>query len=387
MTTLTALEPLLITGCGVASPAGLGLDALAGAVNHGPAEPSTSRYEEAPAPAGQATSSGIPEDAPPILMLAVPDLKVAEHLGTKGIGHLDRTTLLALVACKGALAALTPGLPEADRAMTGVVIGTSTGSIRSSSEFSRDTLVQARPYLVRANLFPNSVMNCCAGQVAIFNGLRGVNATLAGGHLSSLAAFRYAHNAIACGHVERALVGGVEELSAQSAWGWHLTRALTPGTAVGEGCAVFVVESRRSAAQAGRAPLAEILACELGSSGAPDPRHGVSIALTDCIERALRRSGLSAQDIGEVALGAAGQRGLRSLERRAVLTALGALPPQAPLVPVVGETFSASGALQVAALLSRWRRQSGTGAAALVTSVGHDGNVGCLIIRQPVTDI
>jgi 3-oxoacyl-[acyl-carrier-protein] synthase II len=387
MTILTAIEPLLITGCDVISPAGFGLDALADAVNDAPGKPSISLYEEAASTAARATSSGIPEDGPPIPMLAVPDLDVAERLGAKGTGHLDRTTLLALIACKGALAALTPGLAEADRAATGVVIGTSTGSIRSSSEFSRDTLVQARPYLVRANLFPNSVMNCCAGQVAIFNGLRGVNATLAGGRLSSLAAFRYARNAITGAHVERALVGGVEELSAQSAWGWHLTRALTPGTAVGEGCAIFVVESRRSAAQSGRSPLAEILACELGSAGRPDPRHGVSVALTNCIERALRRSGLSAQDIGEVCLGAAGQRGVRGLERRAVCAALGALPPQAPLVPAVGETFSACGALQVAAVLSRWRHQTVTGPAALVTAIGHDGNVGCLVIRPPATDL
>jgi 3-oxoacyl-[acyl-carrier-protein] synthase II len=375
MTTMIALEPLQITGCGVASPAGFGLAALADAMR---AEPSADR------PDGRTPDTGIPDDAPPIPMLAVPDLRIAETLGTKGVGHLDRTTLLALIACRGALAGLD--LAETDRAGTGVVIGTSTGSIRSSSEFSRDTLVQAKPYLVRANLFPNSVMNCAAGQVAIFNALRGVNATLAGGHLSSLAAFRYAHNAIARGHVERALVGGVEELSAQSAWAWSLTRALAPGTAVGEGCAVFMVESRESAAQAGRTPLAEILACEVASAGTPEHGYGSSAVLTGCIERALRRAGVAAGDVRQVALGAAGQLGLRGLERRGVRAALGGVPATSQVVPAVGETFSASGALQVAGLLARWRREPLLDGVALVTSVGHDGNAGCLVLRPPSPD-
>ncbi|GAA0459384.1 3-oxoacyl-ACP synthase [Paractinoplanes deccanensis] len=369
LATRTVVEPLMITGCGVVSAAGIGLDALADAIGAGRAD--------------QPAASAFPEDAPPIPLAAVPDLKVAEHLGAKGTRHLDRTTLLALVACNRALAGLVPALPEPDRARTGVAIGTSTGSIRSSSEFSRETLVQALPYLVRANLFPNSVMNCCAARIAIVNGIRGVNATLAGGQLSSLAALRYARNVIDRGHADRVLAGGVEELSAQSAWAWHLARGLSPGTAVGEGCAVFVAESRRAADRAGRPVLAEVLACEVRSTGGDDPRHQLSTALAGCVERALRRSGVGPDDVREVAPGATGQRGLRALERRGVRAVVGGRPGEVRVAPVLGETFSAGGALQLAALIAGWRRRPPAGGVALVTSVGHDGTAGCLVVRPP----
>ena len=188
MTTMTAVAPLVITGCGVVSPAGIGLPALAAAASG--------------AEIGEPDLETIGGEFPPMPLAATPDLRVEEYLGRKGVRSLDRTTRLALVACNRALAGLGTPLAAHDRARTGVVIGTSTGSIRSSSEFSRDTLVQEKPYLVLANLFPNSVMNCCAGQIAIWNSLRGVNATIAGGRVSGLAAVRYARNAIAQGHVD-----------------------------------------------------------------------------------------------------------------------------------------------------------------------------------------
>jgi 3-oxoacyl-[acyl-carrier-protein] synthase II len=368
---VTAIQPLMITGCGVVSPAGIGLAALGTGACH-----------------QRADLAAIAEDLPPIQLSAVPDLTVEKYLGSKGVRHLDRTTKLALIACNRALAGLAHPLADEHRDRTGVMIGTSTGSIRSSSEFCRDTLVHDKPYLVRANLFPNSVMNCCASQIAIWNSLRGVNATLAGGRVASLAAIRYARNVITAGHVDRALVGGVEELSAQSAWAWHLSAKLAPNASLGEGCAVFVVETPQAATAAGRPPLAELLACEFGSGGAADERTSLTAGLAKCIERALRRSGVGAHEITTVSLGATGQRGLERIEERGVEAALGVLPlRQIRVASVIGETFSASGALQIAGLLAVWRADPTAGGVALVTSVGHDGNVGCLVVRRAADDV
>src|SRR5262249_35298883 len=145
---------------------------------------------------------------------------------------------------------------------------------------------------------------------------RGVNATIAGGRQSSLAAVRYARNAIVGGHVDRALVGGVEELSAQSAWAWHLTGSLLPGASVGEGCAMFVVETPGGAERAGREPMAELLACEVGSAGAVRGSRAADLAA--CVRRALDRSGVSTSDVTTVSLGAAAQAGLARIEERGV---------------------------------------------------------------------
>jgi 3-oxoacyl-[acyl-carrier-protein] synthase II len=375
----TAVGPLVITGCGVVSPAGTGLDALADATSGA----RRMRSHQA----GHAVHG----EFPPVSLAATPDLQVTEQLGRKGVRSLDRTTQLALMACSHALTGLSTVLTDHDRARTGVVMGTSTGSIRSSSEFTRETLVREKPYLVRANLFPNSVMNCCASQIAIWNSVRGVNATIAGGRLSSLAAVRYARNAITQGHIDRALVGGVEELCPQSAWAWYLSGALALGMAVGEGCAVFVVETPAAAAAAGRTPMAEILGCETATPGAVVSRRGLIAGLAACTERALRRSGVRPADVGTVSLSAAGPAGMARTEEDGVRAALGGLPGrQLRPAKLLGETFSASGALQMATLLAVWRNAggtgeghgSGTGEVALVTSVGQDGNVGCLVMRK-----
>jgi 3-oxoacyl-[acyl-carrier-protein] synthase II len=380
MTTMTAVTPLVITSCGVVSSAGLGLDAIGSALD--PA----AGFHGGPA-AEWRESAQVPGEFPPVPLAAVAGFAAEDHLGRKGVRSLDRTTQLALTACHRALASPGVSLTDGDRASTGVVIGTSTGSIRSSSEFSRETLVQDKPYLVRANLFPNTVMNCCASQVAIWNSLRGVNATIAGGRLSGLAAVRYARNAITQRHVDRALVGGVEELCPQSAWAWYLSGALAADVAIGEAAAVFFVETADGAATGGRPVLAELLACETGTPGSSVRGGGLAGSLAALVERVLARSGVPAEAVTLASLGSAGLRGLARAEESGVRAALGRAPArQVTTTSLLGETFSASAALQIACVLAAWRADPDPGpAVALVTSLGHDGGVGCLVMRKPGT--
>ncbi|MER5463029.1 beta-ketoacyl synthase N-terminal-like domain-containing protein [Streptomyces sp. NPDC002668] len=362
------LKPLTITSTGVLSAAGLGLPALAEALN-------TGILPDTPPPPPD------PGDYPEIPLSPVPDPDFALHLGRKGLRNLDRTTKLGLVACRQALHAHDAPAESG----TGVVIGTSTGSVRSSAEFCRDTLVHERPYLVNAAAFPNTVMNCCAGQIAIRNSLRGVNATVAGGQLSSLFAFRYARNALVQGQAAKLLVGAVEELSPQTAWGWQHAGRLLPETRVGEGAAVFVVSADAAAPDQGPATAqADLLACEVAYYGAPAQRGRWVQGLTDVIVRALSRSRVRAQEVSAVAPGVSRHTGLRHVELRALAAVLGSLPErQIRVADVLGELFSASGALQLAALLAVWQAEPSTSRrTGLVTSMGPDGNMGCLVVRE-----
>ncbi|MGW4164016.1 beta-ketoacyl synthase N-terminal-like domain-containing protein [Streptomyces sp. NPDC004788] len=385
---LPRVRPLAVTAHGVVSPAGLGLDALAEALRGD----RTACADAAQLPLGEAQDDGLPGE-----VRVVPDFRIADHVGRKGTRHLDRTTALGLAA----VAVLRSGSADpvdarpgdagpADGAgnhpewtTTGVVVGSTSGSVRSSSEFARDTHVQERPYLVNAAAFPNTVMNSVTGQMAIWHGLRGINATLSGGTTASLNAFRYARNALDRGHAERLVVGGVEELCPQTVWGWHATGGLTGGVPVGEGCAVFAVRDAEAARAAGAPVLAELLACE--TAFVPEgARPGPARALADCIGRALERSGVDAGDVALVSLGATGLTALEEVELRAVRTALGARPvPTVRVKDVTGEAYSADGALQLAAVLAHWQgEEAGPGRIALVTSVGHDGNVACLVVRD-----
>ncbi|THA29727.1 beta-ketoacyl synthase N-terminal-like domain-containing protein [Streptomyces sp. A1547] len=356
---------LAVTAVGVATPAGLDPVELARAVLAGRQ--------------GSADTEGLGDEAlPPRGARVVPELQnaFAEHIGRKGNRHLDRTTRLGLLACQFALEGHTG--PVGPR--TGVVLGTSTGSIRSSSEYSMETLRQDRPYLVNPSLFPNTVMNCAAGQIAIRHGLKGVNATLAGGHLAGVQALRYARNALRQGHADRLLVGGVEEYCAQSAWGWHRSGALGIDAPVGEGAAFLMIEPAAAVHAAGRRGLARILACETAFAGG----RGLGDALAAVIGAALVRSGKDPAEVQAVSLGSTGQRGLELVEQRAVRAALGGRLPQRVIrvKDTVGECFSSGGALQIAALLGAWQDQgaAAAGETAVVTAVSQEGQVGCVVL-------
>ncbi|MEE2048008.1 hypothetical protein Q7689_32245, partial [Nocardiopsis tropica] len=63
--------------------------------------------------------------------------------------------------------------------------------------------------------------------------------------------------------------------------------------------------------------------------------------------------------------------------------ALGGVPPVRDVTRAVGQCYSAAGAMQVAGLLAAWRGDpSDRPRLALVTAVGHDGNIGALVLRE-----
>lgn len=363
------VEPLPVISCGLISSAGHNLDEIAGTGS-----------SVSPAPPAEPGPDGDEGDWPPISFHHA-RLDITGELGTKGTRTLDRVTALGLVACKRALAPIGD-LEDEQRRVTGVVLGTSTGSIRSSSEYSRQTYVQAKPYLVNPSLFPNSVMNCCAGQIAIWHRLRAVNATLAAGRLSSLQAFRYARNALARGHARRLLVGGVEELCPQSAWAWHHGGCLAVDACLGEGSALFVLEAP-GRSRPDRATLGAIAASEVRCPGG---RARTSEELAGCIRRALARSGVRPDQVRIVVTDGHSLPALDRLERQGIRGALAASSAQViDATAIFGECYSANAAFQLATLFAEWaRRGPAADEAGLITTVGDDGSSGCLVVLPPL---
>ena len=141
------------------------------------------------------------------------DFDPVERLGRKGIKILDRVTCLALAACGEALTQAGLPAPESSTDRFGVVSATTNASLKSVTGYSRATLVEARPYLVNAMLFPNTVMNCAAGQAAIRFGLRGPNATIAGADLAGIQALHYARNLARRDYLDHVMVFGAEEMT------------------------------------------------------------------------------------------------------------------------------------------------------------------------------
>ncbi len=290
-----------------------------------------------------------------------------------------------MVACGLALKDSRLDVSDANRDRVGIAIGTSTGSAKSASDYTRETLVQERPYLVNPLLFPNTILNCPAAQAAIWYSLKGVNATISGGQLTSLMALRYGTTVIRQGYADVLLVGAVEEFTPHTAWGFHHAGLLrNTDTLVGEGCVVFVVEEPANAIAAGRRPLAQILACEMAVYGELGHDAEVPRGLARCIQRALRRAGVAPGEVWAVAGCSTGDPVLDEVEQEGLALALHHMPPERINVKQqVGECYSAAGAFQLAALLSAFRTTAnGAERCGLVTSIGHTGAVGCALVKE-----
>ena len=364
MSASTGRPALAVTGWSAVSPIGTGAGEFSASV----------REERG----GGTDVSGMFEEAMPFERAhTVPGFRAADHLGRKGTRHLDRSTALAVVATRLALDETDAAVDGEGDGRVGIVLGTTAGSVRTTSDFSRDTLVQERPYLVNPVMFPGATINCPAGRSAIWHGLRGVNATVAGGQLSGINVLRYSANLIAGGHADVLLAGAVEEFSPHTAWSHH-ARIGEYGVPVGEGSAVFAVEDAERVREQGRSPQAEVLSTTVGSGPAGD----TATTLAVCVKRALRQAGVPADQVWGAATGEHGVAGLDDAEDQGLRAALGDGPVRIRVKRLVGECGSASGPFQLAALLARHRADPELeGRVSVLTSVSPEGAVGAAVVR------
>jgi 3-oxoacyl-[acyl-carrier-protein] synthase II len=307
-------------------------------------------------------------------------------VGTKGTRVLDRMTLLVIATASMVLDE-DPATPGDERAAAGLVLGTSTGSIASITDFTRDTFVRDRPYLVDPAAFPNTVINGPAGRTAVWHGLRGLNSTVSAGRITALTALRYASRMIRRGYAETLLVGAVEEYSTVVARTAGPLADAGAGTAtpLGEGCVVFRVDSARSAAALGRAPLAELVDFEFGVAEPDGGPADQGERLAGGIRKVLRRRAVDAADLWLVSMAQAGGDRLDAAEAAAVDTALGgaAGPRRVVAARQVGNTFSALAGFQLAAVLAMGGQATGRlGRTSLITSLGADGAFACALVRS-----
>jgi 3-oxoacyl-[acyl-carrier-protein] synthase II len=308
---------------------------------------------------------------------ALVDFDVRAELGRKGTSFLDRGTSMAVVAVRQALADAGVVVDDACRRQIGVVLGTTVGSLKSTSDYSRETLEQDPPYLVNPVLFPNTVMNRAAGQVAIWFGLKGVNATIAGGPMAFLHVLRYTRNALRQGQANLILAGAVEEFSPHTAW--LAAGGRPPAVPVGEGAVFFAVE--RGDARPDRAEV-EVLSVVTGFS--PDATAGSATAvLRRCLLRALAQAGVSAPEVGLVVSGETAGPGGNRVEDAAVAAVFaGSAIERLDTAPVFGDCQAASTALALAAVHARHRADAARdGQIAVVTAHTAAGGVGAAVVR------
>ncbi|MFA5142869.1 MAG: beta-ketoacyl-[acyl-carrier-protein] synthase family protein [Candidatus Omnitrophota bacterium] len=294
-----------------------------------------------------------------------------EFLGAKGLRTFDRATRLVLSAAKLALddAGLNVPLDEEVSARTGVSLGSTLGSVRSISEFDKEGL-RSGPRSVNPALFPNTVINAPASQVSIRFNIKGFNATISTGFSAGLDAIDYAANFIKLYDYDIVLAGGIEELCEQTFLGFHKIGHLAGsrdgkaeidcpfdkrrnGIILGEGACILILEEAGRAMDRGAKIYAEVLG--YGTSFDPESRNiysprakGASRAISLALEDARLASG----DIDYVSATANSTLDCDVMETRAIEAVFGDKAKAVPVSAIksmTGDTFSAGGAMNVAA--------------------------------------
>jgi act minimal PKS chain-length factor (CLF/KS beta) len=324
---------VVVTGVGVVSALGLGVDAFWTALVAG--------------------RTGI---APVTRFVAPPGALGAEvrGLAVRDVGHapasrrMDRTSLLALAACRLALA--DAGEPR-DGVPTGLALGSALGNLGETTLFLDRLLARGQGH---ALVFPNLVLNAPLSYASIELAITGPSAVVTEQEASGEAAIAWGARQVAEGAVERCIAGAADELDPilfevlhdAGALGAGAPRPLDPlaaGAALGEGAAALVLEPAFVAAARGARVYARLV--PPAGFGVPAPVHGWP---RDAAPLASRLAPLVA-DVDAVFAAASGRPALDAYEAAALARALG--PHRVAVTATRGAVgdFGAAGALAVAA--------------------------------------
>ncbi|MFE7133816.1 beta-ketoacyl synthase N-terminal-like domain-containing protein [Streptomyces sp. NPDC057638] len=348
-TTLTTAtdEPVVITGVGVLLAAGTSGERLWESYHRPPT------LAGAPGPGAP---GGVPFPPAPDGPRFAPVEFDPDRLTTpRERRRMDRLGQLAVGVARDALA--DARLTAGDG--VGVVLGTCLGPLRSLGEFLLPVLADG-PSAAAPALFPNTVCNAAAGQIARVVGARGPTSTVTAGHAAGASALAVAHDLLRTGRADAVVCPAVDELppwvrSAYRAlplFGGRSGRACT----LAEGGAALVLE-RESAA---RARGARILGRLAGYGSASD---ALGIGRWDrdgrgaerAMRAALRDAGAAPGDLTAVWAGATGVDLADRAEERALRRLAPPCPVERPL-RVLGEPVGAGAVVSAVLAVTGWRR-------------------------------
>lgn len=393
---------LVITKVSSITTLGIGFDALAGGLVEKPVLSSVKSFE-------------FHEFESEIPCFRINDFDPVAILGKKGLRTKD-------LATKILLATLELGFKErleneTEDTKPGIVVGTAFGSIQSIGDFLSDSIVNG-VNAVNPMAFANTVINSPTGNANIRYNDKTLSSTISTGFNSGMDALIYTCDYIRSGHLPAIVAGGLEEISYYTLLGMERSGVLSQsgiakpfaedadGITMGEGCALFLVETEESAKAHDASVIAEIA----GYCSAFDPGDGKAGFNPDgevaryTIEQALKTSDIDAAAIDFIASGGNGLLSGDTMES-SVITSVFGDTPVAAYKAKTGECYGASTSLSLACAISDMKnnRISPTGLSynvqnginlvseakenvqseyALVTSFSYEGNCAALVVKN-----
>jgi nodulation protein E len=292
---------------------------------------------------------------------SVRDWRAEERFSPRELLLYDRATQFAVAA--GAEAMAGAGLERAaiPDARAGVILGTAGGGLQSAEESYRAVFEAGRDR-VHPFTVPRLMHNAAASALSIRWGLGGPSFTVASACASSNHAIGLAFQMIRAGAADLMLAGGAEAmLSFGGIKAWEGLRVLSPdgcrpfcatrsGMVMGEGAAVFVLETREGALARGAPVLAEIAGFGMTSDAAdmvvPKPEGAVA-----AMRAALDDAGLSSRGIDHINAHGTGTAANDRSEAAAINAVFETCPPVTSTKSLHGHCIGAAGAVELVACI------------------------------------
>jgi nodulation protein E len=316
------MRRVVITGMGAVTPLGHGAPATWAALREGRSAigPITTLPREA-------LRFGIAAE--------VRDFDPLAHFDEKRLILLDRVSQLALVAAREAIAQSgiqfdRDGLGE----NTAVVIGTGIGGENTNDEASRRMYAENNPRLHPLTIV-RLMANAPACHVSIEHGLNGPAFATVSACASSNHALAQAFHMVRDGIADAALAGGTEAcITLGAVRAWEAMRVLADdtcrpfsrqrrGLVLGEGAAVFVMETLEHAEKRGATVLAEFAGAGM-SADAGDIVFPSEAGAALAMRRALDDAKLAPEDIDYINAHGTGTPANDPTETRAIRRTFGA---------------------------------------------------------------
>ena len=294
-----------VTGLGLVTPLGTGVEKNWEALSHGRSGISTiSRFDA--------------KDFPTRIAGEVRDFRAEDFIEKKEIKKMDLFTHYSMAAADMALGDSGLKIEESNAERVGVVLGVGLGGLPTIEEYHslylESGLRRISPFMI-----PKLIANLAPGQIAIKHGAKGINYTptsacSSGGHAVGEAMRMIRHgyqDAVICGGAEAAIspmgVGGFIAMRALSARNDEPARASRPfdknrdGFVIGEGAGVLILEEMESARRRGAKILAEVI-----GYGANDDAFHITqpspegIGAASCMRLCLEDAGIDPDVVGYI---------------------------------------------------------------------------------------
>ncbi len=300
--TRSPVDEIWITGVGVVSPIGCGLEEFRHALLEG-------RTGIAPI-----TEFDVAERTSQFAAL-MGDFKARKRAPTIDVRRTDPLNRFAMVAAALALKHSRLNVNAQNSGRIGMVMSLNYGSIAVQERF-RDSLMNDGIDKLSAKHFPSMVVSTVGGTVAQSFGLRGYNSTVVDGIGSGLQGLIHAYHVLRQDeHQDAIVVTAADEVGAllfkifdQRGWLAPTTGVAMPvlgpyqsdagGWILGEGAVSLVIERASKARERGARPLAKIAGCGLTADAALAPQFEENCDWhVAAIENSLRNGRLSLDDI------------------------------------------------------------------------------------------